>query len=128
MAKGRSGDARSASDIDRTIGARVRARRLQLRMSQERLAGEIGVTFQQIQKYEKGVNRIAASTLIDIAGSLKIEPAALLPKLSGVQTSSLDDPEFSVLLGQLNSEGRRLLARIARDFADDEKLRRKKTG
>ena len=122
MAKSAKGDARAASDVDRLIGARVRARRLELRVSQEKLANDIGVTFQQIQKYEKGVNRIAASTLIDIGEALKIQPAVLLPKSDGAATSSLDDPEFSALLGRLNAEGRRVLAQVARCFAEDEKL------
>jgi transcriptional regulator with XRE-family HTH domain len=92
-------------------------------MSQELLAKTIGVTFQQIQKYEKGVNRIAASTLIDIAKALTIQPAALLPKVEGAAASSLDDPEFSAVLGRLNSEGRRVLANVGRMFAEDDKFR-----
>ena len=63
-------DERSAGEIDRRLGARVRARRLAIDMSQERLAELLGVTFQQVQKYEKGVNRIAASRLLDIADAL----------------------------------------------------------
>lgn len=66
---------RSASATDRTIGQRVRIRRLEIGMSQERLAELLGLTFQQVQKYEKGVNRIAVSRLIDIADALK-QPAA----------------------------------------------------
>jgi hypothetical protein len=47
----------------------------------------------------------------------------LLPKLSGALVSALDDPEFAVLVGRLNAEGRRTLLRIARALADDVKLR-----
>jgi transcriptional regulator with XRE-family HTH domain len=63
---------RSATSVDRRLGQRVRARRLEIGMSQERLADLLGVTFQQVQKYEKGVNRIAASRLVDIAAALDL--------------------------------------------------------
>lgn len=65
-------DERSANVVDKRIGQRVRARRLEIGMSQEKLAELLGVTFQQVQKYEKGVNRIAASRLFDIASALDV--------------------------------------------------------
>ena len=65
-------DERAANAVDRKLGQRVRSRRLEIGMSQERLAELLGVTFQQVQKYEKGVNRIAASRLFDIAASLDV--------------------------------------------------------
>lgn len=64
--------------IDVQIGARVTARRKALRMTQARLAQAVGVTFQQIQKYEKGTNRIAASRLVRIARVLETSAASLL--------------------------------------------------
>src|SRR5215470_14633942 len=54
--------------IDIHVGSRVRLRRMMLGMSQERLGESLGITFQQIQKYEKGTNRIGASRLQHIAG------------------------------------------------------------
>ena len=63
---------KSPNQIDRHIGSRVRARRIMLGMSQERLADALGLTFQQVQKYEKGVNRIGASRLLQIAGILDV--------------------------------------------------------
>ena len=63
---------RTATQLDQRIGARVRARRLELGMSQERLADLVGVTFQQVQKYEKGLNRVAASRLHAIATALEV--------------------------------------------------------
>jgi transcriptional regulator with XRE-family HTH domain len=51
------------SAVDRHIGARVRARRIEVGLSQEKLGGALGITFQQIQKYEKGTNRMGASRL-----------------------------------------------------------------
>jgi transcriptional regulator with XRE-family HTH domain len=68
-------DERAANAIDRKIGQRVRSRRLEIGMSQERLAELLGITFQQVQKYEKGVNRIAASRLFDISSALQ-QPVA----------------------------------------------------
>jgi len=61
--------------IDSYVGARIRTRRQQLGMSQERLAEQIGVTFQQVQKYEKGINRIGASRLQRIADVLRASPS-----------------------------------------------------
>lgn len=58
--------------IDRHVGARVRMRRLLVSMSQERLGEALGITFQQIQKYEKGANRIGASRLQHIAKILGV--------------------------------------------------------
>lgn len=56
--------------IDVHVGSRVRLRRTMLSMSQEKLGDSLGITFQQIQKYEKGANRIGASRLQEIANVL----------------------------------------------------------
>lgn len=61
---------RSATPVDKTIGRNIRARREKLSMSQEKLADAIGVTFQQLQKYETAANRVAASRLFLIAKAL----------------------------------------------------------
>lgn len=58
--------------LDAYIGAKVRMRRLMLNMSQETLSGKLGVTFQQVQKYEKGLNRISASRLFELALALGV--------------------------------------------------------
>ena len=57
---------------DKYVGSRVRMRRLMLHMSQERLADQLGLTFQQVQKYEKGTNRISASRLQEISQILEV--------------------------------------------------------
>ena len=57
--------------VDTHVGAKVKSRRLMLGLSQEELAKSIGLTFQQVQKYERGTNRISVSRLIDIARALK---------------------------------------------------------
>lgn len=61
-----------ASPIDAHVGARVRLRRTLLGMSQEKLGDALGLTFQQVQKYERGVNRIGASRLFDLARVLDV--------------------------------------------------------
>lgn len=63
-------DARKAGKIDKSLGERVRNQRLALDMAQETLADKIGVTFQQVQKYERGLNRISVSRLLQIAKAL----------------------------------------------------------
>ncbi|VFU09377.1 Uncharacterized HTH-type transcriptional regulator Smed_0045 [Methylocella tundrae] len=61
--------------IDRHVGSRVRMRRVILGMSQEKLGEALGLTFQQVQKYEKGANRIGASRLQQISRTLDVPPA-----------------------------------------------------
>lgn len=63
---------KSPNSIDRHVGSRVRMRRMLARMSQEKLGEALGITFQQVQKYEKGINRIGASRLQQIAGVLEV--------------------------------------------------------
>jgi transcriptional regulator with XRE-family HTH domain len=64
--------ARRADSRDAEVGRRVRSRRLECRLSQTELADRIGVTFQQVQKYEKGVNRIGAGRLQRISEALEV--------------------------------------------------------
>jgi transcriptional regulator with XRE-family HTH domain len=83
---------RRPNPIDVHVGGRVRFRRMLLGMSQEKLGDKLGLTFQQIQKYEKGINRIGASRLFDLAQVLgvsvqffyeeapSVEPQALVPE------------------------------------------------
>ncbi|MCG6203666.1 helix-turn-helix domain-containing protein [Rhodopseudomonas sp. HC1] len=70
---------RSPGDIDRQIGRLLRARRHAAGLSLCDLAAAIGVSYQQMQKYEAGANRIAASRLVSIASHLRTAPADLLP-------------------------------------------------
>ena len=73
------------NEIDRLVGSRVRQRRMQLGMSQEQLAEQLGLTVPQVQKYEKGVNRIGASRLHKIAGLLGLPIGALFEVHAGAQ-------------------------------------------
>jgi len=65
----------SSNMIDAYVGARLRMRRVMLGMSQSTLGKHLGVTFQQIQKYEKGANRISASRLQQTARVLEVSPS-----------------------------------------------------
>ena len=61
-----------ANRADRHVGMRIRERRIMLGLSQQQLAAMIGVTYQQAHKYERGLNRISAGRLFDIAGVLSV--------------------------------------------------------
>jgi transcriptional regulator with XRE-family HTH domain len=98
---------RSTGSADVYIGGRIRARRIEFDISQGELGEQIGVSFQQIQKYEKGANRISVATLIEIARILKVAPAALLdgapgvpssaPAMSGAGVRFLGDPDGAAI-------------------------------
>jgi transcriptional regulator with XRE-family HTH domain len=63
---------RIANPVDKHVGSRIRMRRLMLGMSQEKLGDGLGLTFQQVQKYEKGTNRVGASRLQHISQLLQV--------------------------------------------------------
>lgn len=75
--------------LELAIGARMRTRRRQLGLSQSELAGKLGVSFQQVQKYERGANRVAASTLVTASLALGTTVAWLV----GEESSGRDDDE-----------------------------------
>jgi len=66
---------KAPNPIDKHVGSRVRMRRMMLSMSQEKLGDALGLTFQQVQKYEKGTNRIGASRLQQISHILQVPVA-----------------------------------------------------
>jgi transcriptional regulator with XRE-family HTH domain len=66
---------KTVNPVDRHLGARIRMQRLALGISQESLGKAIGLTFQQVQKYEKGVNRVSGSRMHQIAMALKVSPS-----------------------------------------------------
>jgi transcriptional regulator with XRE-family HTH domain len=80
---------KSPNPVDRHIGSRVRARRNMLGMSQEKLADALGLTFQQVQKYEKGSNRVGASRLLQIAGILGVNIEFFFEGLPGLRAEGL---------------------------------------
>jgi transcriptional regulator with XRE-family HTH domain len=83
---------KSPNPTDKHVGARVRMRRLMLAMSQEKLGDALGLTFQQVQKYEKGANRIGASRLQQLAQILQVPVSFFFegaPNIPGVQSRDL---------------------------------------
>ena len=94
---------------DLEVARRVRARRLELRMSQETLAGHLGLTFQQVQKYEKGANRIGAGRLQRIAEILKMDVAGFFPR-----SGSATEPSASLFELVETSAALRLLRAYSR--------------
>ena len=85
---------KAPDSIDAHIGGRVRLRRMALGMSQEQLGAALGVTFQQVQKYEKGLNRIGAGRLYHISRILQVPVAHFyegLPHLNGANDQGAID-------------------------------------
>lgn len=73
-----SRDGENVPSTDLAIGARIRARRKSLGLSQAQLAAAIGVSFQQVQKYERATNRVSGSTLVAVAARLGVTVAWLV--------------------------------------------------
>lgn len=84
-------DARASSNVDRMLGAKLRLRRVELGMSQEQLAALLGVTFQQVQKYEKGVNRLAAGRLYEAAIALDMPVARFFSDLPAGKSADISE-------------------------------------
>lgn len=85
---------RGVSGMDAEIGRRMRLIRIQLNMSQQRLGELLGVSFQQIQKYEKGVNRVSSGRLMDIAKSLQTNPHELMGWAEKGETAAIDSETY----------------------------------
>jgi len=84
---------KAPNPIDKHVGSRVRMRRMMVGMSQEKLGDALGLTFQQIQKYEKGTNRIGASRLQQISHILQVPVAFFFegaPNLPGDTTEAIN--------------------------------------
>lgn len=135
-------DERAANALDKRLGQRVRTRRLEIGMSQEKLAELLGVTFQQVQKYEKGVNRIAASRLFDISAAVDMPIARFFEGLTsarggGGAAYAVDDhihdalatPEGAQLIAMFaaikNSKVRRRVVELVKAISDDPEASRK---
>ena len=89
---------KTPNPTDKYVGARIRMRRLMLGMSQTALAGGLDLTFQQIQKYEKGVNRVGASRLQQIAHILRVPVEFFFegaPGASGAKADGADAPSLA---------------------------------
>ena len=118
---------KAPSPIDKHVGSRVRMRRIMLAMSQEKLGAALGLTFQQVQKYEKGTNRIGASRLQQISQILQVPvvfffedlPNALAPYDSSGSALSVAQIDDFVS----DSDGLRLIGAFMR--IDNAALRRR---
>jgi len=91
-------------DVDRHVGARVRERRIMLGFTQQQLADLIGVTYQQAHKYERGINRISAGRLYEIAHVLSVPVNHFFEGIDGERTRSISPRE-------------RMCLELARNFA-----------
>ncbi|MBS0332012.1 MAG: helix-turn-helix domain-containing protein [Proteobacteria bacterium] len=85
--------------MDVAIGGAIRLRRKQLRISQETLAERCGVTFQQVQKYENGANRVSFSRLVQIAHALGVRVADLVGDIDQAAGLGPDEAQMLVRLG-----------------------------
>ncbi|WP_395670378.1 helix-turn-helix domain-containing protein [Phenylobacterium sp.] len=110
-----------AHPVDRHVGLRIRMRRKELGMSQDKLAEALGITFQQVQKYERGSNRVSASKLWETARALRAPINYFyegLPEDSDASTKSLGAHAFL-----MTTDGLELAASFPK--IEDPKLRRK---
>ncbi len=110
---------KSTTDIDKQVGARIRARRQALQISQTALAETAGITFQQVQKYEKGSNRISTSRLAQIADTLGVPAAYFFNGLDGTRASPdlLADPQIAQLLSAFTAIENEVLQQAVVDLA-----------
>jgi transcriptional regulator with XRE-family HTH domain len=121
---------KAPNPIDKHVGSRVRMRRMMLGMSQEKLGDALGLTFQQVQKYEKGTNRIGASRLQQISQILQVpvsfffEGAPNVPSLGPRQDGMGEAPSPAYVSDFLaTSDGLALTKAFTR--ISDSKLRRR---
>lgn len=128
---------RSANPVDVHVGTRVRLRRQVMKMSQEKLGDQLGVTFQQVQKYERGANRVGASRLWKMSQVLDVPVGFFfdgLGQLSGSEEFAEDDQlpivydfinssdgvALAKALSQIKSKAvRRQILELARSLARD---------
>jgi transcriptional regulator with XRE-family HTH domain len=102
----------SPDPIDIAVGVQIRARRRYMRMSQTALAHAIGVTFQQVQKYERGTNRVSASMLVKTAAALSTTAARLLDE--GEAPAPEGSEELLAAFSGMGPRTREVLLSVAR--------------
>ncbi len=104
--------------IDRHVGSRVRMQRILMKISQEKLGEALGLTFQQVQKYEKGLNRIGASRLQQISKTLNVPPSFFFegaPSASPVESGFAEESSSQYVVDFLSTaEGLHLNRGFAR--------------
>lgn len=90
-------------NIDERIGAIIRARRLELGLSQDALGEKLGVSFQQVQKYEQGINALNPSRLIDISKALRMPIAAFFESVAATFHATASERETLELIKAFNA-------------------------
>jgi len=117
---------KAPNPVDRYVGSRIRMRRIMLGMSQEKLGDALGLTFQQVQKYEKGTNRVGASRVQQIAQILQVPVSFLFDGGPGANLTAdgLSEAPSSAYVADFlaTSEGLALTRAFTR--ISDAKLRR----
>lgn len=98
MAQGKKG---RSGEIDEHVGRRLRQRRVLLGLSQEKLAESVGITFQQIQKYENGANRISAGRLYEFAQLLKVSVLFFYQGLGELHETEIQLPHDCLTVARL---------------------------
>ena len=119
---------KAPNPTDRHVGARVHMRRMMLQMSQEKLGDALGLTFQQVQKYEKGANRIGASRLQQISHILQVPVSFFFegaPDAPGFKSEGMAEAPSPAYVADFlaTSDGLSLTRSFMR--IKDSKLRRK---
>src|ERR1700684_2430064 len=109
---------------DKHVGARVRTRRLMLKMSQSTLADALGLTFQQVQKYEKGANRIGASRLQHISQILQVPVPFFFDRAPGQSGATVEIAESDLYVNDFLATSDGLALVKAFMHIQDPKLRR----
>jgi transcriptional regulator with XRE-family HTH domain len=103
---------RRGGHVDAVVGQTIRLLRLQKHLSQTALAQKIGVSFQQVQKYENGTNRVGASRMVQIAQALHVPLESLFQRIDGTHPKAEPGDDPLALIS--NSQA----LRMARAFAD----------
>ena len=110
--------------VDVHVGKRVRHRRWMVGMTQQQLAEKVGIKFQQIQKYETGMNRVSASRLHDIAQSLAVPVAYFFEGVDGADPAQASDAAVDGLPGDILAD-KEALELIRSYYAIPETQRRR---
>ena len=87
-----------SGQLDVALGERIRRRRKELGRSQTALGGKLGITFQQVQKYENGTNRVSAAMLVKLSGALALSVSEILHDVAPAERPSEPDAQANLLL------------------------------
>jgi transcriptional regulator with XRE-family HTH domain len=130
------GQAHSPNRLDVALGLQIRQRRKALGVSQTALANSVGITFQQVQKYERGFNRVSFSRLVDIAHALDCRVVDLIGDLDDANVSNTlfpqdsthlrepGAPEMLAAYAMASPAVRRAILKLVSEIARDQRTRR----